>query len=145
MGTKIKYCSLEFELLGASVFLLITDRVIIVILPFKWFSFVFLCSLDMLSIFPTYLICQKEQSLNSGSIVNLVFWFGLYITHLSNMNNITFHFNFGKLEVLNKNTNSSLPSLIWLCYVHLSVVYQFACVLYVSDNNLAQKLFSLQS
>lgn len=64
LGPKSNIVLLNVSYFGASVFLFLTETVIIVTLPL--FQMVFICyffaQLDMLSIFPTHPVCQKEQS-----------------------------------------------------------------------------------
>ena len=145
--TKVKYCSLECELLWCLSFPVLNrdSNNNTPSLP-NGFHLLFLCSTRHAEHFPhTPSMSERAVWILAWS-VNPVFWFGHYLTPLSSMNN-TFHFNFGKEIVLNKNTNSFCPHLFmlrsfiyWVFYFH-----QFACALYVNDDTLAQELFSLQT
>ena len=97
------------------------QRVIIVTLPLfqMVFHLLFLCSTRHTEHFPHTPSMSERAVWILAQLVNPVFWFGCYLTLWSSMNN-TFHFNFGKQIVLNKNTNSSCPHLFdYVMFIHL--------------------------
>ena len=82
-------------------------------------STLFLCSTRHTEHFPHTPSMSERAVWILAQLVNPVFWFGCYLTLWSSMNN-TFHFNFGKQIVLNKNTNSSCPHLFdYVMFIHL--------------------------